>query len=91
MQTLTRTDSELVNAETLIPQVKASFAHPANSSHKLKATWLGHACYLLEFPSEKEGQKGLTVLLDPVFSQRCSPFTWMGPSRYTRESLSASL
>ena len=44
---------------------------------KLRATWLGHACYLVEFPS------GLRVLFDPVFEDRCSPFSWLGPKRYT--------
>ncbi|MCJ1376627.1 hypothetical protein MMC20_007870 [Loxospora ochrophaea] len=43
----------------------------------LRATWLGHACYFVEFPG------GLRVLFDPVFSERCSPFSWAGPKRYT--------
>ncbi|KAL8694708.1 MAG: hypothetical protein Q9218_000719 [Villophora microphyllina] len=43
----------------------------------LRATWLGHACYFVEFPG------GLRVLFDPVFEPRCSPFTWLGPKRYT--------
>lgn len=43
----------------------------------LRATWLGHACYLVEFPG------GLRVLADPVFSERCSPFSFIGPKRYT--------
>lgn len=44
---------------------------------KLRATWLGHACYYVEFPG------GLRVLFDPVFTARCSPFSFMGPKRYT--------
>lgn len=47
------------------------------SSSKLRATWLGHACYYVEYPS------GLRVLFDPVFEDRCSPFTFMGPKRHT--------
>ncbi|KAI9800525.1 MAG: hypothetical protein M1825_004073 [Sarcosagium campestre] len=47
------------------------------SPSQLRATWLGHACYLVEFPS------GLRVLFDPVFEPRCSPFSFMGPKRYT--------
>ncbi|KAI9690006.1 MAG: hypothetical protein M1822_009888 [Bathelium mastoideum] len=43
----------------------------------LRTTWLGHACYYVEFPG------GLRVLFDPVFTERCSPFTFMGPKRYT--------
>ena len=44
----------------------------------LRATWLGHACYFVEFPN------GLRVLFDPVFEERCSPFQWLGPKRYTK-------
>ncbi|MCJ1313720.1 hypothetical protein MMC25_007400 [Agyrium rufum] len=43
----------------------------------LRATWLGHACYYVEFPG------GFRALFDPVFSERCSPFSWLGPKRYT--------
>jgi N-acyl-phosphatidylethanolamine-hydrolysing phospholipase D len=50
---------------------------PDRTTPKLRATWLGHACYLVEFPS------GLRVLFDPVFEDRCSPFSWLGPKRYT--------
>ncbi|KAF2098097.1 Metallo-hydrolase/oxidoreductase [Rhizodiscina lignyota] len=51
---------------------------PSRSTQSLRATWLGHACYLVEFPS------GFRVLFDPVFTHRCSPFSWMGPARYTK-------
>lgn len=47
------------------------------TTDRLRATWLGHACYYVEFPG------GLRVLFDPVFTARCSPFSFMGPKRYT--------
>lgn len=50
---------------------------PSRETTALRATWLGHACFLVEFPG------GLRVLFDPVFEDRCSPFSWLGPSRYT--------
>ncbi|RMY63470.1 hypothetical protein D0864_12622 [Hortaea werneckii] len=50
---------------------------PTRQTDKLRATWLGHACYYVEFPG------GLRVLFDPVFETRCSPFSFMGPKRYT--------
>ncbi|KAL2008369.1 hypothetical protein VTN00DRAFT_8351 [Thermoascus crustaceus] len=50
---------------------------PGRETSKLRATWLGHACYYVEFPS------GLRVLFDPVFEDRCSPLSWLGPKRYT--------
>ena len=49
----------------------------ASASPKLRATWLGHACYYIEFPT------GLRVLFDPVFEDRCSPISFMGPQRFT--------
>ncbi|EME43833.1 hypothetical protein DOTSEDRAFT_88173 [Dothistroma septosporum NZE10] len=50
---------------------------PENES--LRVTWLGHACVFAEFPT------GLRVLFDPVFTPRCSPFSFMGPKRYTEQ------
>lgn len=45
-----------------------------------------HACWLVEFPKEEGAARGVRVLFDPVFSNRCSPSQLMGPARYTRES-----
>lgn len=42
----------------------------------MKCTWIGHATCLLQ-------SGGLNILTDPVFSERCSPFQWTGPRRYT--------
>jgi L-ascorbate metabolism protein UlaG (beta-lactamase superfamily) len=50
---------------------------PTRTTPTLRATWLGHACYLVEFPS------GFRVLFDPVFTERCGPLSWLGPKRYT--------
>lgn len=62
----------------ILPVREPSFLQDRNiSSESLRATWLGHACYLIEFPG------GLRVLVDPVFSDRCSPSSFMGPKRYT--------
>lgn len=41
----------------------------------LRLTWLGHASVLAEVD-------GRRVLFDPVWSARCSPFTFVGPSRF---------
>ena len=60
-----------------VPVVKPEFLPSRKASGQLRATWLGHACYYVEFPS------GLRVLFDPVFEDRCSPFTFMGPKRFT--------
>lgn len=41
----------------------------------LRATWLGHSTVLLEMD-------GRRVLTDPVWAQRASPFTFLGPKRF---------
>ncbi|PNY24773.1 N-acyl-phosphatidylethanolamine-hydrolyzing phospholipase D [Tolypocladium capitatum] len=60
-----------------VPVVTPEWLPGRTASGKLRATWLGHACYYVEFAS------GLRVLFDPVFEDRCSPFTFMGPKRFT--------
>lgn len=40
----------------------------------LRITWMGHSSVLAEI----DGQR---VLFDPVWGERCSPFTWVGPRR----------
>ncbi|KAF7326807.1 Zn-dependent hydrolase oxidoreductase family [Mycena sanguinolenta] len=52
---------------------------PAENTDKIKATWLGHACFLVELPSSTAGVRGARILFDPVFSDRCSPTQWFGP------------
>lgn len=41
----------------------------------LRLTWLGHSTVLIEI----DGQR---VLTDPIFSERASPSTWLGPRRF---------
>lgn len=62
-----------------VPVRKPTFLYSREQNDKIRATWLGHACYYVEFPS------GLRVLFDPVFEDRCSPFSFMGPKRYTEK------
>ncbi|CRG92021.1 N-acyl-phosphatidylethanolamine-hydrolyzing phospholipase D [Talaromyces islandicus] len=58
--------------------VKPEFLSSRTGSRALRAIWLGHACYYVEFPS------GIRVLFDPVFEDRCSPVSWFGHKRFTR-------
>mgnify|MGYP000883640619 CR=1 FL=1 len=37
-------------------------------------TWVNHSTFLIRFP-------GLTVLTDPIWSERASPFSFLGPRR----------
>ncbi len=41
----------------------------------LRITWLGHSTQLIEID-------GLRVLTDPIFGERASPYTWVGPKRW---------
>jgi L-ascorbate metabolism protein UlaG (beta-lactamase superfamily) len=42
----------------------------------LRVTWLGHSTALVEID-------GRRILTDPVWSDRVSPLTWLGPRRYS--------
>jgi L-ascorbate metabolism protein UlaG (beta-lactamase superfamily) len=68
--------------------VKPNFE--SSSSDSIKAIWLGHACCYIELPSSNPSSRGLRVLFDPVFSARCSPFSFMGPKRYTPAPLTVA-
>jgi L-ascorbate metabolism protein UlaG (beta-lactamase superfamily) len=54
-----------------IPLVRPDLATPADG---LRTTWLGHSTVLVELD-------GATVLFDPVWSNRVSPSTLVGPKR----------
>ncbi len=45
------------------------------NSPGLRAFWLGHASVLIEID-------GIRVMVDPVFSERVSPFRFLGPKRF---------
>jgi len=42
---------------------------------KLYFAWLGHSSVLIAVD-------GITILVDPVFKDRASPFSWFGPKRF---------
>lgn len=85
LTTSSYTENTLVQtAKDTIPMVTPDFGKSLPSGPgSLKATWLGHACFLLEFPPSSPEQRGVRLLLDPVFSHRCSPSAYMGPARFT--------
>ena len=51
----------------------ALFKKPPRSG--LRITWAGHSSFIIELDE-------LKVLIDPVWSDRASPFTWAGPKRF---------
>jgi L-ascorbate metabolism protein UlaG (beta-lactamase superfamily) len=56
---------------TRSPQEVAAAPPPGG----LRLTWLGHSTTLVEIGGQR-------VLTDPIFSDRCSPFGWIGPQRF---------
>lgn len=41
----------------------------------LRISWLGHSTTLVEIDGER-------ILIDPIWSERCSPVSWAGPRRF---------
>ncbi len=66
------------SAPPIQSRVRADFESPPPSG--LRITWLGHSTLIVEI----DGQR---LLVDPVWGERCSPFTWIGPSRFHRPPL----
>ena len=59
-----------------LPVEKPDFSKLQNlPSDGLQVVWIGHATVLVQFD-------GVTILADPIFSDRCSPLQWIGPKRY---------
>ncbi|MFE6228291.1 MBL fold metallo-hydrolase [Streptomyces sp. NPDC057854] len=54
------------------PTTVADLARPAATG--LRITWLGHSSVLAEID-------GVRILFDPVWGERCSPFSFAGPRR----------
>ncbi|GBQ29107.1 MBL fold metallo-hydrolase [Gluconacetobacter sacchari] len=53
------------------------YALPAPGT--VHVTFIGHSTFLLRLP--RADGTALTVLTDPIFSDRCSPVRWAGPRR----------
>jgi N-acyl-phosphatidylethanolamine-hydrolysing phospholipase D len=64
-----------------IPVAKPDLERIHRPADSLRITWIGHATALVQFP-------GLTVLTDPVFSERASPVSFAGPKRVLPPALS---
>lgn len=62
------------HGETGFPVVEPAFL--GGETFQDKALWVGHSTVLLNYD-------GLTILCDPQFSNRASPFSFAGPKRRT--------
>jgi N-acyl-phosphatidylethanolamine-hydrolysing phospholipase D len=50
-------------------------AWPAAAHGELRITWIGHATFLIQLP-------GITLLTDPIWSERASPVSLIGTKRF---------
>jgi N-acyl-phosphatidylethanolamine-hydrolysing phospholipase D len=63
-----------------IPVVSPDRACIDSPGNDPQATWIGHSTVLIQY-------KGINILTDPIFSERASPFGFMGPKRFTPPAL----
>ena len=63
-----------------IPTEEPRPARPRVPDGETRVTWIGHATFLIQLG-------GLNVLTDPVFSERATPISWLGPRRLLPPSL----
>lgn len=68
-------DAELYAAQ--IPWQPLELQEVLKPPEQPQISWLGHSTFLIQY-------RGINVLTDPVFCDRTSPFSFMGPKRYTR-------
>ncbi len=52
----------------------------APNPNEIQLTWIGHSTFLIQIA-------GINILTDPIFSDRCSPFSFAGPSRFVKPGL----
>jgi len=74
-------DASPTLALPLVREARDRFASPAPSG--LRATWLGHSTVLLEIGAAH-------ILIDPIWSERASPFASVGPRRWYPPPLALS-
>ena len=66
--------------DTAKPRHSELSKHPVSG---LRLTWLGHSTFLVELD-------GVRILIDPVWADRASPFSYMGPKRFFAPPLALS-
>jgi L-ascorbate metabolism protein UlaG (beta-lactamase superfamily) len=71
---MTRSSPTLPNKPFTTSERAPSFTPLDNST--LRLTFVGHATFLIE-------TEGVAILTDPIWSDRASPFSWIGPKRYS--------
>jgi L-ascorbate metabolism protein UlaG (beta-lactamase superfamily) len=74
------------HAETKAPPYVPEYASPdiariqKPDREKIQLTWVGHATFLIQVA-------GINILTDPIWSERASPVSWLGPKRHARPGI----
>ncbi|APG27616.1 hypothetical protein A7E78_07050 [Syntrophotalea acetylenivorans] len=68
------TDQQKREPEAVLPSIPVA-VESIGATNGLRLTWLGHSTCLIEMD-------GQVILTDPTFSDRASPFTFLGPKRF---------
>ena len=58
-----------------VPTVDSSAVYAKPPESGLRVTWFGHSSMLVEID-------GRNIVVDPLWSERASPFPWLGPKRW---------
>lgn len=86
---------DMPRADEIVPRTTPTWGR-AEDKDKMKATWMGHASYLVEMPRDasitnesaeaaESVDRGVTIAFDPAWSKRCSPVQFVGSMRYQGE------
>ncbi|MBF0263651.1 MAG: MBL fold metallo-hydrolase [Gammaproteobacteria bacterium] len=67
----------------LVPIAKLDTKLLHQKQAKPRVTWLGHSTFLLQYNNK-------TLMTDPIFSDRASPFSFIGPKRYVPHAMDYS-
>jgi L-ascorbate metabolism protein UlaG (beta-lactamase superfamily) len=75
-----KTSKEYLRSKDSVPRkpdilIKTDTTKWVDNDSLLWISWLGHS-------SEFVSIEGIKVLIDPIFSKRCSPFQWAGSKRF---------
>ena len=62
------------NPEKIAIEVSSEFNDANNLPTNAYAVWIGHASFLIN-------NNNINILTDPIFSERASPFSFIGPKR----------
>jgi len=59
-----------------LPLESIELSNIENLKDETRLIWFGHSTFLLQID-------GKNILIDPVFSQSASPYSWFGPKRFS--------